>query len=232
MMTPVPLKVSFLCRLAPVTPEPSRDYLTSYAEREARERLQKRLTPRPSPTEVAVVETPAATVVLKAWVHTQPADTHAIPLPTLKSATLLAASTLCSWQRQGQCIHSSQDTKNNACAVVLHFAWTAQAVQEVNKQSCMIEACGELEPLRFSQCRHHASFMASLHIESGKEDDACAALAQFAQTEEAVREADKWSKIVEARLKEAQSKGQLSDELKAQSDEARRLEVEARNEAK
>ena len=57
-------------------------------------------------------------------------------------------------------------------------------------------------------------------------------LAQFAQTEEAVREADKWSKIVEARLKEAQSKGQLSDELKAQSDEARRLEVEARNEAK
>ena len=55
---------------------------------------------------------------------------------------------------------------------------------------------------------------------------------QFAETEEAVREADKWSKIVEARLKEAQSKGQLSDELKAQSDEARRLEIEARNEAK
>ena len=27
--------VSCLCRLAPVTPEPSRDYLTSYAEREA-----------------------------------------------------------------------------------------------------------------------------------------------------------------------------------------------------
>ena len=60
-----------LCRLAPVTPEPSRDYLTSYAEREARERLQQRLTPRPSPTEVLAVETPAATVVLKAWVRNQ-----------------------------------------------------------------------------------------------------------------------------------------------------------------
>lgn len=55
---------------------------------------------------------------------------------------------------------------------------------------------------------------------------------QFAQTEEAVKEADKWSKIVEARLKEAQAKGQLSDDLKAESDEAKRLEVEARNEAK
>ena len=53
-----------------MTPEPSRDYLTSYAEREARERLQQRLTPRPSPTEVVAVETPAATVVLKAWVRT------------------------------------------------------------------------------------------------------------------------------------------------------------------
>ena len=53
-----------------MTPEPSRDYLTSYAEREARERLQQRLTPRTSPTEVVAVETPAATVVLKAWVRT------------------------------------------------------------------------------------------------------------------------------------------------------------------
>ena len=55
---------------------------------------------------------------------------------------------------------------------------------------------------------------------------------QFAQTEAAVKEADKWSKIVESRLKEAQAKGQLSDELKAESDEAKRLEIEARNEAK
>lgn len=55
---------------------------------------------------------------------------------------------------------------------------------------------------------------------------------QFAETEQAVKEADKWSKTVEARLKEAQAKGQLSDELKAESDEAKRLEVEARNEAK
>ena len=55
---------------------------------------------------------------------------------------------------------------------------------------------------------------------------------QFAQTEQAVKEADKWSKIVEARLNEAQAKGQLSDTLKAESDEAKRLEIEARNEAK
>ena len=55
---------------------------------------------------------------------------------------------------------------------------------------------------------------------------------QFAQTEEAVKEADKWSRIVEARLKEATSKGQLSDALKSESDEAKRLELEARNEAK
>ena len=74
--------------------------------------------------------------------------------------------------------------------------------------------------------------MISFHREMCNEDYPCALLAQFAETEEAVREADKWSKIVEARLKEAQSKGQLSDELKAQSDEARRLELEARNEAK
>ena len=66
-----PDTLQFLCRLAPVTPEPSRDYLTSYAERVARERLQQRLTPRPSPMEVVAVETPAATVVLKAWVRNQ-----------------------------------------------------------------------------------------------------------------------------------------------------------------
>lgn len=55
---------------------------------------------------------------------------------------------------------------------------------------------------------------------------------QFEETEQAVKEADRWSKIVEARLSEAQAKGRLSDDLKAESDEARRLEVEARNEAK
>ncbi len=59
-----------------------------------------------------------------------------------------------------------------------------------------------------------------------------ACLVQFAQTEQAVKEADKWSKLVEARLKEAQAKGQLSDTLKSESDEAKRLELEARNEAK
>ena len=47
-----------------------------------------------------------------------------------------------------------------------------------------------------------------------------------------MKEADRWSKIVEARLKEAQSKGQLSDALKSESDEAKRLELEARDEAK
>ena len=81
-------------------------------------------------------------------------------------------------------------------------------------------------------CRQHASIVITLEREVDDDCDPHAVPVQFAETEEAVREADKWSKIVEARLKEAQSKGQLSDELKAQSDEARRLEVEARNEAK
>jgi len=61
-----------LRRLAPVTPEPSKDYLTSYAEREARERLQQRLTPRASPTETAAIEPRETTLVLKAWVSTNP----------------------------------------------------------------------------------------------------------------------------------------------------------------
>ena len=54
-----------------MTPEPSKDYLTSYAEREARERLQQRLTPRPSPTESSAIQPRETTMVLKAWVsHT------------------------------------------------------------------------------------------------------------------------------------------------------------------
>ncbi len=57
-----------LCRLAPVTPEPSKDYLTSYAEREARERLQQRLTPRPSPSKSTAIQPRETTMVLKAWV--------------------------------------------------------------------------------------------------------------------------------------------------------------------
>ena len=51
-----------------MTPEPSKDYLTSYAEREARERLQQRLTPRPSPTESSAIQPRETTMVLKAWV--------------------------------------------------------------------------------------------------------------------------------------------------------------------
>ena len=52
-----------------MTPEPSKDYLTSYAEREARERLQQRLTPRPSPTEATAIQPRETTLVLKAWVR-------------------------------------------------------------------------------------------------------------------------------------------------------------------
>lgn len=51
-----------------MTPEPSKDYLTSYAEREARERLQQRLTPRPSPSESTAIQPRETTLVLKAWV--------------------------------------------------------------------------------------------------------------------------------------------------------------------
>ena len=94
----------------------------------------------------------------------------------------------------------------------------------------MTEACSALHASQL--CRQHASIVITLNSEVDDECDPRAVPAQFAETEEAMREADKWSKIVEARLKEAQSKGQLSDELKAQSDEARRLEAEARNEAK
>ena len=53
-----------------MTPEPSKDYLSSYAEREARERLQQRLTPRPLPSDSALVEPRETTLVLKAWVRT------------------------------------------------------------------------------------------------------------------------------------------------------------------
>ncbi len=59
-------------RLAPVTPEPSKDYLTSYAEREARERLQQRLTPRPSPSQSTAIQPRETTLVLKAWVRRLP----------------------------------------------------------------------------------------------------------------------------------------------------------------
>ena len=102
--------------------------------------------------------------------------------------------------------------------------------READKRGKMIEACSALHASE--SCRHHASNVIPLHREGDDDCDPRAVPVQFAETEEAVREADKWSKIVEARLKEAQSKGQLSDELKAQSDEARRLEIEARNEAK
>ena len=213
-------------RLAPVTPEPSRDYLTSYAEREARERLQQRLTPRPPPTEVVAVETPAATVVLKAWVRTWLAE------DVMPSCRQKSRRPQCLWPARPKmftCMLPSH-AEIDAFAVWVHFAKTAEMVSKVDKKGKTIEACN---PLHASQsCRHHASIVIALDRQVDRECDPRAVPVQFAETEEAVREADKWSKIVEARLKETQSKGQLSDELKAQSDEARRLEIEARNEAK
>ena len=57
-------------------------------------------------------------------------------------------------------------------------------------------------------------------------------LLQWEKTQEAIREAETLGKIVQARLEEAAHKASRSNQLKQESDEARRLEVEARNEAR
>ena len=57
-------------------------------------------------------------------------------------------------------------------------------------------------------------------------------LLQWEKTQEAIREAETLGKIVQAKLEEAAHKASPSTQLKQESDEARRLEVEARNEAR
>ena len=139
-----------VCRLAPVTPEPSRDYLTSYAEREARERLQQRLTPRPSPTEVVAVEMPAATVVLKAWVRTSLAQ----DMPLCRQKSRRPHCLWPAWPRMFTFMLPSH-AEDDAFAVWVHSAQTAEVDREAVKRGKVIDACNALHasPLR----RHHAS---------------------------------------------------------------------------
>ena len=56
--------------------------------------------------------------------------------------------------------------------------------------------------------------------------------AQWVKTQGAIHEAEALGKIVQERLEEATHKASLSNRLKRESDNARQLEVEARNEAR
>ncbi len=57
-------------------------------------------------------------------------------------------------------------------------------------------------------------------------------LPQWQKTQADFQEAEALGQIVQAKLEEATAKAALSNKLKQEADEARRLEIEARNEAR